>query len=458
MKDLLKRRAWVPAAVAAVLAGVLTRLILRNGIFTTPDSWAYWEGSISLLQNQRYEWFGGETLYLWPPLYSIYLAICQWIAGPSGVGLIWASTLLAAASCFTWCLYALRLTQQSNLTPQAKVGVGLLACVFICFFVPATTFKLLAQTLSIGLTGLIYWLIIREPSGSSARAYRVHCIVLGCVQALALLTHNAIIAILPGIALALFTYDSYSIRTRLSGIVLNVGISVAPWLAVRIALQQGGSHPVGAGDQFFPVVAYLHQSALTLGQFFFSNANEHRTLSLILGVGFIVTSLVTWQMTRVTDRSAWRSMLLTILSYLSLLALFCWTPVYNPISSRFLWAVPLGVVPVLFVMAHRQAAWLTIALAVLVCTFPAKRTVQFAVRGRLQEQTYSNEYQSSFIIYPRYVLTTKSDPVSKPTWYHVRPPTYPWQKRYRDVNPADRPKWVKLRAGSQGEDSRRQGP
>jgi len=441
---LLDRHPWVPAASAGVLAAVITRLILRNGIFATPDSWAYWEGSISLLQNQRYEWFGGESLSLWPPLYAIFLAIVQRIAEPSGLGLIWSSTFLAAMSSFAWSLYAISLTRQSLLTRDREIRVSLLACFFIGVFVPITTVKLLAQTLSIGLTGLIYWLAIRKPVGQTSRVFVVSASVMGAVQALALLTHNAMICILPAIALVLMAHRHITLPTRLIALALNGGITLAPWLAVRIALQQGGSHPVALGGQIFSTGAYLQQTALTLGQFFFSNGNTSRGIATLLGTGLALASLAAWWTQRNSNPPVWRALTITLVGYLSLLALFCWTEVFNPMSGRFLWAVPLSVVPPMLIFAGRRPTWQISVLFLLLCAFPMKRSITFAVQGRLHEQVYADTYQTSFIIYPRYVMSTRSATPSPARGHLIRPPSYPWQKRFSDIGPANRPKDVKL--------------
>lgn len=444
MNAFLERRAWLPAAAAAVVTAVATRLILRNGIFTTPDSWAYWEGSISLLHNHRYEWLGGETLYLWPPLYAIYLAICQWITEPSGVGLIWSSTILAAFSAFVWSLYAISLTRQSGLGRVTQARVAVLACLFVCLFVPFTTFKLLAQTLSIGLTGLIYLLVIRQPSSMSPRAFIVHCAILGGVQALALLTHNTMITLLPGIALVLLSHAAFPFRTRLAGIALNTVLNIVPWLAVRLALQQGGSHPLALGGQIYSLGAYLHQTVLTLGQFFMSNADSFREPATIIGTGFSSLILAAWWLLRKTDQRAWRALVVTVFAYLSLLALFCWTEVFNPISGRFLWAVPLASVPILLILFGDRPAWLVAVLATLICAFPAKRTILFAAHGRLQSQDYSKAFPTSFIIYPQYAMTARPDKRPSPQRRLIRPPTFWWQQRRAAIDTADRPEDVKL--------------
>ena len=96
-----------PAAIGLVVAaGTLSAALglygLRHGIRLTPDGWAYWEGSVSLLRGCGYLYYGGKSIVLYPPLFSIYLAIVQAITGVSGASLALAISLLAGFSAASW--------------------------------------------------------------------------------------------------------------------------------------------------------------------------------------------------------------------------------------------------------------------------------------------------------------------------------------------------------------------
>jgi hypothetical protein len=45
-----------------IAAAALHLVILRNGIWFTPDSWAYWEGAVSILRGEGYQWFHGSPV------------------------------------------------------------------------------------------------------------------------------------------------------------------------------------------------------------------------------------------------------------------------------------------------------------------------------------------------------------------------------------------------------------
>ncbi len=89
-----------PALVSALIAGVLSWTFNYHGVFMGPDSWAYWEGSVSLLEGFGYRHFWGRPLTEWPPFYSSYLALVQKFFGISGFSLVLSLIFLAAGSAF----------------------------------------------------------------------------------------------------------------------------------------------------------------------------------------------------------------------------------------------------------------------------------------------------------------------------------------------------------------------
>lgn len=49
--------------LAAIIVGIVSYWNNRNGILTTPDSWAYWEGSISIIEENKFAFLGGGEIY-----------------------------------------------------------------------------------------------------------------------------------------------------------------------------------------------------------------------------------------------------------------------------------------------------------------------------------------------------------------------------------------------------------
>ena len=88
-----------------IAAAALHLVILRNGIWFTPDSWAYWEGSVSILRGEGYQWFDGSPVQLWPPLFSCYLAAWQWLLGVSGETLRVAMVVSTGVGATIWVVF-----------------------------------------------------------------------------------------------------------------------------------------------------------------------------------------------------------------------------------------------------------------------------------------------------------------------------------------------------------------
>jgi hypothetical protein len=70
----------VPAA-SALIGGLFAAGLLRKGVVMGPDSWAYWKGSVSMLERGSYSYFGGEPVTSFPPLFSAVLAAIQTALG-----------------------------------------------------------------------------------------------------------------------------------------------------------------------------------------------------------------------------------------------------------------------------------------------------------------------------------------------------------------------------------------
>jgi hypothetical protein len=98
-----------PSKRATVLAGAAAAL-LRKGVVLGADSWAYWEGSVSLLERGQYTYFGGVSIFVFPPLFSCVLALFQAVLGISARSLAVALASCVAAGSAAWLLVYLLLT------------------------------------------------------------------------------------------------------------------------------------------------------------------------------------------------------------------------------------------------------------------------------------------------------------------------------------------------------------
>ena len=87
----------------APLAALLAYVPLHwSGIALDPDSWAAWQGAVSIVAGKGYTYFSGNPIHSWPPLYSLYLA--GWIAaiGPTALTLMIANAVLVVLQAVLW--------------------------------------------------------------------------------------------------------------------------------------------------------------------------------------------------------------------------------------------------------------------------------------------------------------------------------------------------------------------
>ena len=104
-------------AIAAATALVAYVALHWSGTGMIADSWAYWEGAISLATGHGYTYFSGNRIEAWPPLYSAYLAAWTALAGPAGWVLVAANAALLVAQAVLWRHLALVVARDSGLSP-----------------------------------------------------------------------------------------------------------------------------------------------------------------------------------------------------------------------------------------------------------------------------------------------------------------------------------------------------
>jgi hypothetical protein len=193
---------------------------------------------------------------------------------------------------------------------------------------------------------------------------------------------------------------------------------------------QTGSHPLGSRPAcgFF---AYLHQSIGGLGQFFSAVSGSLLAVTSNLALGFGLVVFAIWG--TVTARKPEHypekiPFLLVAASYLCLLLLFNLTWINDPFSGRFLWFLPLCLMPAICLVLSRSPAWCLILLCPLLLGFPTYRVLRYGATGIVSSGRVAD---SSFVrIRVCYLLTTKeSGFLAK--WVRVRPPTFPWMFRWK---------------------------
>lgn len=229
-------------ASAAVLAALTLYGTLRNGMSFTPDSWALWQGSVSLLSGHGYRYADGHPLIFWPPGFAAYLAAWQGVFGVSVATLIKAQIALAAFAAFGWTSLAIaigRVDRRTRLASGLATALLIAAVVGRSFVTPWANFELFA------LVPWLLWAMVRLDDARTSEGTLPWAGLASLALLLMLLAHNSAIAFLPPLLAVAISRKGVQ-RWQAAAIVL-----VAPfiWWLVRGFLGQresvewiGGRH------------------------------------------------------------------------------------------------------------------------------------------------------------------------------------------------------------------------
>ena len=432
---------WLWQTGFGLLTAVAAYLVLSKGLLLDPDSWAYWEGSVSILKGHGYTYFGGQRIMHFPPLFSLYLSAVQSIAGISGFSLKLAVVFLAGLSGFIWCGLLLLLTKGAF---RARIPL-IIGFLYIALFIPAYYTTLLSEMLFLPVFGFLLLLIfyIDQDKGHHISGQWIAAVCL--TEAGMLLTRNAALAFLPGAALVIFLRVSAPDLFRRFAIAGCTAIApVLLWQAARIILQQSGSHPLAmhGSETYF---GCLVQMTSGLADLFGSN-RYHLGFFLLSASMLAVFFYFSASADRISpaSRNAFHLFIIALLSMAGLYALFNITLVGNKLNERFLWHVPLIMVVILTVFAATTATarlryWLT-ALLILLTLSQAARLVSsygwmLKLSGRNDigkftvQQDLNRVVNCNFTISPDFI---SKQPVLQGEMLNISPPNYKWIARRND--------------------------
>ena len=242
--------------VAAILGGALAAFTLRHGIWIGPDGWAYWQGSVSLLESHHYRlFFFDEPIEAWPPLYSIYLALWQALCGISGLTLVLSTVTLVSATSATWTWLWCR-TLAGKGTDARNQVMGLFAAILSAVYWAHQDRSLLSENLRNLILPFFLGGLCAMWSEHSRPRMRWLATGTGLAGALLLLTHNGCIAVLAA-GLTILALQPGGWPKRLERALLVAIIAVIPAVASKLILHQFGSHPLGLGNGRFTWQHYI---------------------------------------------------------------------------------------------------------------------------------------------------------------------------------------------------------
>jgi hypothetical protein len=357
-----------------LLAGTICLAMLTPGITVDPDGWAYWEGSVSILNGDGYRFFGGQPIRDFPPLYSLYLSLIQSLSGVSGTSLAVSLVTLAGAAAFLWCRLLVSITPSS---PGSTIP-RLLGALYIASFVGAYYTTLLSETLFLALLPVVYLCLMRIRSDVPAGRLWLWLGGLSLAAAALVLTRNSAIAFLPGIALAVFLRTGrYTVFQRVALAAVAGGLPAGAWYLTRFLLGQTGSHALALGNRYSPV-EYAQQLVEDLA-YRFGPSFWHLGALLLAVTAVSIAAALARNASANAGRDALHIMVVAVSAALGLLVLFNMIPIVaDTLSGRFIWYLPLSLITVLAILASqaaRPAAGHVLALVLAgVCLVQVERT------------------------------------------------------------------------------------
>jgi hypothetical protein len=423
------RRFLLPT-LAGFIGATFSAGLLRKGVVLGPDSWAYWEGSVSLLERGDYTYFGGEPVTNFPPLFSGGLALFQAGLGVSVRTLAVALALFVATGSFAWMSIFASVTLPGGTTPDLPPGKsGTAHDLLALWYVPATLAVygqvLLSESLWLVLLAVLLLLLLAPAAPSSPVGEAVRLAGAWLVLSGLLLCRNVTVAVLPAIFLMVFRRKANGpFRRRLAmASAVSVG-ALAPWYFVRRSYGQLANHP-----PFMPhgVLERLEEMLAQLA-YAFGPARLRIGAVLLLAVSVLLLWELVASRPRPTGIRAPPAALVefTLVGLAGLAGLLSVTHVGKPLEGRFVVFAVLSSTLAVIAAARlsrdglrRRALTATAVLLTLVALY--RVGVKYRLAGREQPVVPLNVTISSFY--------WSGPPRPQGSLLVVAPPTYPWLRR-----------------------------
>jgi len=420
------RRFLLPT-LAAFIGAAFSAGLLRKGVVLGPDSWAYWEGSVSLLEWGQYAYFGGEPITNFPPLFSAALALFQAGLGVSARTLAVALVLFVAAGSFAWMsLFASETLPGGSTADLPRGRSGTAHDVLALCYVPATLAvlgqALLSESLWLVLLGVLLLLLLAPAAPSSPTREAVRLAGAWLVLSGLLLCRNVTVALLPAIFLMVLRRTaSGPFRRRLAMAAAVIVGALVPWYFVRKSFWQLPNHP-----PFMPhgILERLEEMLAQLA-YAFGPARLHMGAVLLLAVSV----LLLWELFGSRRQPAGMRpppaalAEFTLVSLAGLAGLLSVTHVGKPLEGRFVVFAALSSTLAVIAAARRSRDGLRsralTATAVLLTLVALYRVgVKYRLAGQEQPVVPLNVTISSFY--------WSGPPRPEGSLLVVAPPTYPW--------------------------------
>lgn len=416
--------------LAAIIVGIFSYWNNRNGILATPDSWAYWEGSISIIEENKFAFLGGDEIYYWPPLFSLYLAFIQILFNQTGFSLIIAMSLIGALNSFIWSNYVRKLFDQCN--SKLKRIALISSLIFVNLFILQCSAVLLAQFMMLAFIGIIFYSLLDIRNAIALSKYSLKIVILTVAILLGLLTHNSMIIFLfATVILLLVEYPQSLVRRLLSSLFILV-IPLVTWGAVRSYLYQTYSHTYP--HSLYKPGEYILQTIDGIGYFFVSSLSQLQNFRYAFGLIFIsfVIYILLFPKKLKLDKVHITSLLLVMISFIILFLLFNIIWIDSPLADRFLWYILLATVPIIFYVLQEKKLILYLVIF-LFLGFSSLKNIRNMLYGTVSPISITQHTVFDNNIRPWYYLSSRTNLRTPPGIKQISPPTFPWMLRWQKL-------------------------
>lgn len=415
---------WPFSVLAALLGGLASLFVLREGIVLSPDGWEYWEGSINLLMGRGYQYYGGQPIRLYPPLFPTYLAGIQSLTSPSGHGLTIAVAALSALTIAAWVQLFMRLAD----SPPKFSWTAIWLVLFLVQFVAFSYVALLSETLFLCLLGtaLVFTTQLKSRDGTDPLPYRalLGLTLCGCAM---LGSRNNAIAFIPCFAgLVWWQLRAHSATSRFIASAATSTIPIGFWIGLRSALGQGSSHRLQV-PTLDSLGGYSSDFAQGIPVLLGSPAPGIGVVIALCALGLLLATYC-WEplLERTEEHATRRAILLCLIGSLAgLWIVMASAKVFDAFNGRFIWFVPMATMVLLAASEQRLSSpWQRRAIQlVLACAAVAQLSRFDTSLGPrdvllLPQQTMAVEYVAG-------------GPRIDPSLEAVRPPRFHWIVRRR---------------------------
>jgi hypothetical protein len=215
------------AISGGVLAASFSLVFQSPGVVLSPDGWAYWEGSVSMLSGDGYRYLDGAPILAWPPGFSAYLALWQLVLGNAAGTLAMAHAVAMGVGAAVWIGVARRIAPSSRPTPA-----GIAAAVVLALLPAICLRAVLSESLFMALLG---GSVAMALGGGRVRGTARTALFATLVAAM-LLTRHVGAAFVPALAWIAWRSRVHAPLRDNVRVAIAAASAVALWFVVRLWL------------------------------------------------------------------------------------------------------------------------------------------------------------------------------------------------------------------------------